>query len=66
MPRGGANNVKYHTCPDGQTRRVEPVYFRLENSQGGRSFQRQTWYCPVCRYADGLWSPNPTTMVTER
>jgi len=26
--RGGANNIRAHVCPDGETRRIEPVYLR--------------------------------------
>ena len=57
MPRGGAHNIRVHNCPDGQERRVEPVYHRLENSSGQRSFERVTWFCYVCRYSDGAWAP---------
>ena len=52
MPRGGANNVRTHTCSDGQVRRIYPVYFREE-----RVFKRESWFCYYCRYADGQWEP---------
>jgi len=58
MPRGGAHNIRVHKCPDGQERRIEPVYFRLENQTGNRTFQRVTWFCYVCRYSDGTWAPD--------
>ena len=58
MPRGGPRNIKTHTCPDGQVRRVEPVYLRLESADAGkRIFQRMTWFCHICRYSDGDWEP---------
>lgn len=61
MPRGGANNIRTHTCPDGQVRRVEPVYFQTRNELGNRVFKRESWFCYVCRYSDGAWSPSSPT-----
>lgn len=59
MPSGGAHNIRVHTCPDGKVRRVEPVYFREESSSGSehRVFKRSTWFCYLCRYSDGTWTP---------
>ena len=36
MPRGGANHIITHTCPDGVVRRIEAVYFREESSKTGK------------------------------
>jgi len=57
MPRGGAHNIRIHTCPDGEVRRVEPIYLREESEPGKRIFKRVTWFCYVCRYSDGTWHP---------
>jgi len=57
MPRGGANNIRVHTCRDGQVRRVDPVYFREQTQPGKRNFKRMTWFCYMCRYSDGVWEP---------
>jgi hypothetical protein len=51
MPKGIANHLVYHRCKDGQLRRIQPVYFRLED----RKFHREAWYCNVCKY--GQWQP---------
>ena len=61
MPRGGANNIRVHVCPDGEERRVEPVYFREEVEPGRRVFKRESWFCHKCRYSDGNWTPTPRT-----
>jgi len=66
MPRrGGANNIRSHTCADGQVRRVEPVYLREESEPGKRIFKRVGWFCYVCRYSDGAWSPD-SALTTPR
>ena len=58
MPRGGVRNIRVHTCPDGQVRRVEPVYMREESEPGKRIFKRVGWFCYICRYSDGAWNPD--------
>jgi len=51
MPSGGAHNVKTHTCRDGKTFEVHPVYFREINEEtGSRVFVRRTWFCARCGY----------------
>ena len=52
MPKGQANHLVYHRCQDdGELRRIQPVYFRLED----RKFHREAWFCGHCLY--GQWIP---------
>jgi len=65
MPQGDAQ-ARFHTCPDGQVRPIEPVYFRIKNEMGNRIFKRISWFCYVCRYADGTWAPEEKGEPTNR
>jgi len=52
MPKGDGNIVE-HKCRDGETRRIEPVYFREVDPQTGkRHFVRRAWFCYRCGYGD--------------